>query len=187
MYFYAYWREIRLLTLNKDAFPWNLWVSSKLGPCQTSVACRKTMNLKCKLIARQRQVHVIVEILSPYLSSESKNFDSNNQIETYTKRSSKRRRITFAKPGLFNTERYRYQWDMFEKLKTAWRMFKVNIEKKRSNASKRSSTLDKYTFMTKVVGISLFFKKWIHKIRVIIKSRILKIVISKFCSYHCCC
>ena len=67
------------------------------------------MNLKCKLIARQRQVHVIVEILSPYLSSESKNFDSNNQIETYTKRSSKRRRITFAKTGLFNTETYRYQ------------------------------------------------------------------------------
>lgn len=38
-------------------------------------------------------------------------------------------------------------------------MFKVNIEKKRSHASKRSSTRDKYTFMTKVVGISLFLKK----------------------------
>ena len=188
MYFYAHWSEIRLVNLNKDAFPWNLWVSSKLGPCQTSAACRKTMNLKCKLIARQCQMLVIVAILSPYLSSESKNFDSNNQIENYTKRSSNRRRITFAKPGHFNIETYRYQWDMFQKLKIAWRMFKVNIEKKRSHASKRSSTRDKYTFMTKVVGISLFLKKWIHKVRVIIiKSRILKTVISKFCSYHCCC
>ena len=62
---------------------------------------------------------------------------------------------------------------------------------KRAHVWERASALDKSSFMANVMGINLSFKlkllkKLIYKIKVMIKIRILKIIISKFYSYHCC-